>query len=311
MIKHYLRKLIRILRKIRIHFIKKLSISKLNKLEIGNLPAVIAKPATIDIIIFTKDRPMQLLALLESLKCYSSKYIAPHIIYNCKNSLYQEAYKELFSKHSDLYAGIYNDNIKGFKSSLIELLNNLKSDQVTFFVDDIMIKENINWDDFLKFDTTKTVPSLRMGTNLKRCYTANDTQILPPLRKFEHFNFWYWSEGEHDWNYPISLDGNIFSRTEFLSMINELDFKAPNTLELKLRKYRNKFLNRLGICYDFSPIVNNPINKVQSEINNLYGNIHQDELLTFWTQGKRIDYLAYKGFENISCHQELELIYRK
>jgi hypothetical protein len=310
MIKTILRKLIRILRKLRIYFIKKFSLSKLNTLNAKTLPGLLNTHASIDIIIFSKDRPMQLLALLESLKHYSVQQVHPYVIYNTKNQEYNQAYQELFTNHENLFSETLNDNNLGFKNTLIKLLNNLKSGQITFFVDDIIIKRPIDWHELLKFDTSQIVPSLRMATNLSRCYTANDNQILPPLIKINQFNFWYWSEGEHDWNYPISLDGNIFSRTEFIAMITDLDFKAPNTLELRLRKYRNKFLNRLGLCYAASPIVNNPINKVQSEINNLYGNIHQDDLLNLWNQGKRIDFLAYDGFVNISCHQEVKLIYR-
>jgi hypothetical protein len=148
-----------------------------------------------------------------------------------------------------------------------------------------------------------------MAPHLNFCYTTNDFQILPPLQNKDGGFWWYWKEGEYDWKYPLSVDGNVFSRTEFLSLIQKTQYKAPNTLELNLQKYSHLFLNRLGFCFEETVIVNNPVNKVQSEINNIHGKVHQDELLEIWEQHKRIDYLKFKGLKNVSAHQELDFTY--
>ena len=53
-----------------------------------------------------------------------------------------------------------------------------------------------------------------------------------------------------------------------------------------------------------SRIVNIPANKVQEEINNLHGAIHQDDLLQKWFDGLAIDYAQFRGWNNRSVHQE-------
>lgn len=295
--------------KIKILILKSFKISPIYRLSTDDLLDPKKSKISLEIVIFSKDRPLQLLALLESLQHFSNPVILPHIIYNAKNSDYQKAYDELFLKFPGLYKSTVNDGTLGFKKTLENLIAQLESDKITFFVDDIIVKNPVDWTKILSFDSSKVVPSLRLAPHLKFCYTTNDYQLLPPLKNKDDVFWWFWKEGEYDWKYPLSVDGNVFSRTEFLGLIKKLEFKAPNTLELRLQKFNHLFLNRLGFCFSETIIVNNPINKVQSEINNLHGKVHQDELLILWTQQKRINYLQFKGLKNVSAHQELDFTY--
>lgn len=310
MIKNKLRPLYYYLKKAKIKASKQFKLSKIYSLSNKLEKELFQYNHSLEIIVFSKDRPMQLLALLESLNEYATPKIRPHIIYNAKNAEYESAYNELFKNAPHLYQSISNDSESGFKSTLVNLLDNMNSKLITFFVDDIFLKEEINWNEVTQFDPSKVIPSLRLGTHLIKCYTTNDQQILPPFKKIGRFNLWCWKEGEHDWNYPLSVDGNIFSRTEFLDLIKNMNFKAPNTLEINLQQFRKFFNSRWGVCFDHSIIVNNPINIVQTEFFNLHGKIHQDELLTLWLRGKKFDYKAYKNILNESCHQELELVFK-
>lgn len=309
--KKTIRFIFRKLNKIKIVFRKIFKVSSVYRLPEILSDEYLESNNSLSVVIFSKDRPMQLLGLLESLKEFSHPFIKPHIIYNAKNAEYEHAYQALFAANSNLIESFHNDSAKGFKQSLVDILESLNSHLITFFVDDILFKEKIDWEKVTKFNTKKIVPSLRMGTNLRRCYTANDSQMLPPLKKMGDYYAWFWSEGEHDWNYPLSVDGNIFSREEFLNMIKALSFKAPNTMELKLQLFKSQFTSRIGICFENNIIVNNPINIVQTEFFNLHGNIHQDQLLDWWNEGKRIDFMKYKGVKTISCHQEMQVLLRQ
>lgn len=293
-------------RRFRIRLIKQLRLSKIAKMSPDKLEKNVKPVKTLEIILFSKDRPLQLLALLESLNHFSEPKIRPHIIYNAKNDEYEKAYSALFKEYSHLFKTVHFDKIAGFRSTLINLLEELSSDNITFLVDDIILKNNLKWADLLIFNTAEVIPTIRLAPHLSRCYTANDEQSLPPLKNWRMLNWWYWDEGEHDWNYPLSVDGNIFSREEFLTMIKNIQFKAPNTLELNLQVYKNDFIHRLGCCFDESVIINVPINKVQDEISNIHGNVHQGELLEIWNKDLKIDFIKLAGFQNISCHQEVE-----
>ena len=91
------------------------------------------------------------------------------------------------------------------------------------------------------------------------------------------------------------------------AMASLITFSAPNSFEDQLQIFKPWFQNRYGIGYKKSRIVNIPCNRVQAEIDNLYGDTHQDELLKRWHQGYQIDYEKFYLLLNESAHQELAL----
>jgi len=306
MIKNILRFFYYKLIKLKIILTKTFKLSKIYTLTNDQIKT--NKQHSLEIIIFSKDRPLQLLALLESLEHYSSYKILPRVIYNSKDENYERAYQNLFEKYPHLYQSKTSDKSTGFKTALLNLLESLKSDAVVCLVDDILIKNYFDWKELLKYDLNQIVPCLRLGEHLNFCYTADDGQILPPYKVIDNKMWFYWKEGEHDWKYPMSLDGNVFDRMEFVEMCKALSFKAPNSLELMLRnQFQHRYLHRLGFCFIESIILNNPVNKVQTENDNFHGKVHQDDLLKLWCEGKKIDFKSYQGMKNISCHQEVEL----
>jgi len=196
-----------------------------------------------------------------------------------------------------------------FKGDLEKILDSVLAQKVFFLVDDILIINGFDMQDFAKFDTDKLVPSLRMGLNLKKCYPIQRDQPLPELLPYTEIDenkiFWKWNQGIHDWSYPLSVDGHFFSTQEITAMTKLIDFSAPNTYEDQLQKFRRVFLFRLGTGYRQSKIVNIPCNKVQKENKNICGNLHQNFLLEQWLKGYQMDYRSLYGFPNISAHQEI------
>jgi hypothetical protein len=120
---------------------------------------------------------------------------------------------------------------------------------------------------------------------------------------------WTWQQGMHDWAYPLSVDGHIFSTAEIVALAKHTEFHSPNTFEANLQHYEAFFNRRLGVCYRKSRMVNIPCNKVQTDNANICGDIHQDELLAKWEQGLRIHYQCLYGMDNKSAHQEIALNY--
>jgi hypothetical protein len=118
---------------------------------------------------------------------------------------------------------------------------------------------------------------------------------------------WLWKYGELDWKYPLSLDGHIFKRMEILALLKTLDFDSPNRLEEKLQKFQAVFSWRLGVCYAKSRLVNIPYNRVNTDIKNRHGSVHQENMLRIWNKGYRIDRKSYYGIVNESAHQEFPL----
>lgn len=268
-------------------------------------------------IVFSKDRALQLHALLAS---YYEKVVSPvpvYILYQTSSRSHEKAYEqliEIFQKPKISF--VKQNNADSFQADLIELLSSIQSEKTFFLVDDIIFVEDLDINDFAKFNTDKFVSTLRMGVNLKRCYTLQMEQPLPEwitsIINDEDKMCWKWKSGIYDWGYPLSVDGHLFSTHEITAISKLVSFNAPNTFEDGLQKFSRLFLPRFGVCYKKSKIINIPCNKVQIERSNIHGTIDQDFLLEQWQKGMQMNYRKLYGFVSNSAHQEItfELITR-
>ncbi len=263
-------------------------------------------------IVFSKDRAIQLHALLSSYFELTTNPVPIDVLYQASTPAHNDAYRELeelFPKDDLVYFHKQNDN--KFKDDLVTILYRQTADKIFFLVDDMLFIEKIDLKSYTSFDTNIFIPTLRLGKNLNFCYTLQQPQPLPhwsnhPECPTEMLS-WYWHNGEFDWAYPLSVDGHLFGRWEILAITKMLNFTAPNTYEMALQQFSDIFEPRLGVAYKKSAVINIPWNKVQKEHNNLSGKIHQDFLLKKWQAGKQIDYKKLYGFNNISAHQDVGL----
>ncbi len=270
----------------------------------------VASPGTwpAECIVFSKDRALQLHALLASSLEKVTPQVPFHVLYHASTQAHQRAYEEVIKLIPQTTISFRKqDADNSFRCNLMELLHAIRSEKMFFLVDDIVFTEDFDVKDFANLDTDTFVPTLRMGLNLKKCYTLQAVQPLPPLTPgpAKETMTWTWGDGLYDWSYPLSVDGHFFSTHELTTMVRLIDFSAPNTLEDQLQKFRRFFLSRTGICYRKSRIVNIPCNKVQVENKNLCGTLHQDSLLEQWQQGYQMDFRSLYGLVNESAHQEI------
>ncbi|MBT8489909.1 MAG: hypothetical protein KJN62_02555 [Deltaproteobacteria bacterium] len=287
--------------------------AKLYETRINDVPYKSEYPA--ECIVFSRDRSLQLHALLAS---YSEKKVLPiplHVLYHSSTSSHQKAYEEVIKIFSNDYISfIKQDSDTSFRKDLLSILATIRSDKTFFLVDDVVFIEDFDIRDFAQFDTDKFVPTLRMGLNLCKCYTLQQEQPLPELQSNliadDDKTTWKWNDGVYDWSYPLSVDGHLFSTQEIRAMTELIDFSAPNTYEDQLQRFRRFFSCRLGVGYRKSKIVNIPCNKVQTENKNLYGNVHQDYLLEQWHKGFQMDYRRLYGYVNESAHQEISFEFK-
>ena len=269
-------------------------------------------PSGVEGVIFSKNRALQLHGLLSTLREKVRPDVSLHVLYLASSPEHKKAYDEvsgMFIKQNVRFIQQTNDH--SFKHDLMEILFSLSADMIFFLVDDLVFTESVDLNDISKFDPDEFVPSLRMGQNLTRCYVLKSSQPLPnflnyPAQDNEKI-VWRWDQGELDWGYPLSVDGHFFARREITAMASLVSFSAPNSFEDHLQIFKPFFRTRCGIGFKKSRIVNIPLNRVQTEINNRSGNIGPDELLAKWRQGYRLDYKKFYGIVNESAHQELAL----
>lgn len=257
----------------------------------------------INIIVFSKDRALQLELFLRSFNHFVSNADKCNIsiLYTYSTDKFKEGYDKLIAVKPDNATFVKELN---FKKDTISLIHE-NNPHTVFFVDDIIFKEPFEFYDskmnFFINNRSIACLSLRLHKNLTYCYAENRNMKQPV---FGRDNVFYWTKETGDYGYPMSQDGHIFRTNEIYQMHVDLEYHAPNTLEGKLHLQRKK-MPPLMICYDKSKIINNPLNRVQFASINRCGNISAESLNDKYLEGYIIDLSPFIGMDNIAVHTEI------
>jgi len=259
----------------------------------------------INIIVFSKDRACQLELFLRSMKEFFKEFneCEIKILYTFSDPEFEKGYEKLKTIHND-------PNIKWdleyppFQEHLIHIFDKDKLLSV-FFVDDNVFKEPFSFEDeeFERFKNRSDILtlSLRLHPRLNYCYPARLKQFTPNMLD----GVFNWVGLPGDFGYPMSLDGNIFLTKNIKYYITRYSYNGPNSLE-SLMAMQPVPINLMN-CYEKSRIMNLPLNKVQNYNNNVHGNISAKYLNDQFLSGKIISLENIRGFDNTSCHQEIEI----
>ena len=259
----------------------------------------------INIIVFSKDRAMQLELFLRSFKIFVRN--ADQYVINILGTWSDEKYKKGYEKLSAMnYANVFFNEEKDFKKMLLSLIDPAKVHTVFFVDDDVFINYFDFYDrqmELFEWDERILCRSLRLNKNLSYCYSSQRPMMQPP---FFGDNTFEWQGKDGDYGYPFSLDGHIFRTADILPMLREMPYTNPNTLESTWANSIGHFAPKM-VCYDKSIIVGNPINQVQTNWENIHGKVNVDLLNERFLNGQKIKLDNFMGMENTSCHQETEL----
>jgi hypothetical protein len=244
---------------------------------------------------FSKDRPLQLHALLSSYFKLVTNEAQIDIIYKASTNEIEGFYHELASEFSSYPIRLIKE--QNFYAQVIQWLENTDSDRIFFLTDDAVFLGEIDLYDCLSFHPVNEIFSFKNGSDFDYSFAFDKFQELPTIHIVNNSNGtgffrWQWDEKEDSpgWNYPLSVDGNVFYRKEILSMCKNISFKSPNSLESNLQVFLDLFSHRNGVSYPKVKLVNVPCNLVQNEFENrTTGFFTSDELLSFWKEHKRID----------------------
>jgi len=264
----------------------------------------------LNIVIFSKDRACQLELLIRSMKFYFKEFYENkiNILYTYSDDKFKDGYEKLFNIHNDQNIR-YIKETQPFKNHVLTLLDP-NNPYTVFFVDDIVFKNTFTLESkqfklFTLNDEILTL-SLRLHPYLTYCYAARIRMNSP---NFDSNFIYKWLGAQGDYGYPMSLDGHFFRTSEISALTKAISFKNPNSYEGVLAGYP---LNRLKIiCFEESIVVNNPINKVQTNNNNFHGTISAEYINNEFLNNKIIDFEDFKEFKNYSCHQEIEIKFIK
>jgi len=260
----------------------------------------------LDVMIFSKNRPLQLDCLLTSLEKLTN--IEMKNVYVLHK--YEKEFKEGLNILKDIHKDVNFIEEDNFESQVkLFLMNGQKF--CTFFVDDIIIKEEIDYRvpcNVLENNPQVLTFSFRLGTHLTYCYPVSSSQPVPNGNINSQFFVWDWRKSPLDWGYPFSLDGHIFRRSEFEGWSSHLKFSNPNQFESELQKIPKIYkLPELACCYLLSRAFNAPLNRVQDEFKNRNEGMSVEDLYSEWMRGKKIDSDSLVGFINRAAHHPVSI----
>lgn len=244
----------------------------------------------IDSIIFSKDRAMQLNAFLESYFEKVDNQGKLYVLYTCSDK-HRESYMQL----QKIYADNNVDWIfeTDFRKQLIDIIRNSNSRNIIFYVDDMIFTVDVDYAKLEEIDCQKYVLALSRGKNLTYSTVLNSIQKLPELSRYDDNLYEFsWKEIPYlsDWSYPTGVSAYMYDRKELINILENVDFKAPNSLEAAICEFMPAFFERKGLCFEYMACVCIHANIVQQECNNpILGFFSTEELLDLWMNGYKID----------------------
>jgi hypothetical protein len=266
----------------------------------------------VDMVIFSYNRPMQLYALLESVKFYCTGLGQIRVIYRADN-VFDSGYEEVKKTFHDVFFIKQGTNpSQDFKPLTLEATFNSPNQHVIFAVDDIVVKDFCDFSDMI--NTMETMRArvdvygvyLSMGTHFSECYSLQCTQKTPPFRKInKDFFSWRFSDGQHDWRYPNKVDMTLYCKKDIERDLRELCYENPNRLEGLWAGRASKVFNKCGLCFENAKVVNVPLNRVQQVWTNRSMNLLSvEELLELFNRGLKIDIRPLYKIQNKAVHME-------
>ena len=257
-------------------------------------------------IVFSRDRPMQLAALLASLREKVTPQITVRILYRASTEAFERGYDLVFS----MFTGLVPRRETSFRDDLLSILEEVRSARMFFLVDDDLFTESVDLGVVAAGDPLDTVFSLRLGRGVVTFPGWGNPVEEPCFDKHPDFPgmlAWKWGESKVGWAYPLSVDGHVFSTQEIRALAASVGFAAPNSFEGNLQTFNERFAQRWGICFEKSALLNIPANRVQTEWETPAGDVSVEYLLNRWLEGDAIDHRQFYGFQNTSTHMLLDL----
>lgn len=260
-----------------------------------------------DLIIYSFDRPLQLYALLESVEKYVTGLGTIQVIYRASDDAFAQAYQHVQADFSGVEFTQQGANPRSdFKPLSVQALAQSPHAYVLFAVDDIIVIDHIDCSACIEAMEKYNAYGfyLRLGKNLTECYSMNRAQRLPPLQEQEP-GLWQWcfAQGEHDWNYPHTVDMTLYRKKDVDSYFRQMQYTAPNSLEAAWACRAGSIMQRTGLCYSRTKIVNVPLNSVQLDWTNRNMEfMTSKQLLDIFNQGKKIDIVPLHQINNMSAH---------
>ena len=273
------------------------------------------------VLVFSKDRPMQLDATLRSFARHCGAQPDVRVLYRASTHPMSELYEIVQREHPSVEFVLETD----FRIQVIEILNQTR--HILFVVDDAIFVRPFPLGRLavaLYADEAIVGVSLRLGKNTTYCYPLGIDQGVPPmvpesdmaavysvLYRFSHLG------KAGDFGYPLEVSSSLYRSKDVLRWLGVEQicgpFSGPNTLESALATVQTRDQPWL-LCFGLSVAFCNPVNVVQSLYPNRAGSnddYSPESLARRFADGERICIEDFDGYVPRGCHEEVALTFER
>jgi hypothetical protein len=227
-------------------------------------------------IVFSRDRAMQLDAMLTTIeKYFPAAFINVWIVYTFSDESFGKGYERLMNKYTRGVRWVLEEN---FRNQVLSLISN-SSEYTMFSPDDCIMFGHAN---FIGLADNVLCHSLRLGRNTTICYPISQPQKIP-----DGFPKWEYSGADGDFSYPFSTDAHIFRTSDLLEVLRERDWRSVNTMEAAMSGAKSKRLYMTA--QERSVYVSIPHNRIQNDFPNRNELGSARDLNDLFLEGKHID----------------------
>jgi hypothetical protein len=249
---------------------------------------------------------MQLDACLKSIQRFAPYSGSVVVLYTTSSRDFADAYRTLAAATFAEFVEQSGD----FQRDVFRLVE-AESELTVFHTDD---------DVFFRSPSAVPIPTdetacftFRLGSNTTYSYPIGRSQVVPKLIDSDDVVAWDWTRAEHDFGYPLSLDGHVLRTRLLIRLLRRIRFGNPNELEeeLALQRY---LAPRWMMSFRESCLVSIPVNVVSSTHANRAGRdpkLSPEALNARFLAGERIALEAMDFGSVRGAHQEIPLAFER
>jgi len=262
--------------------------------------------ALLDLLVLSKDRACQLDGLLRSIRAYLTIPHRVHVLYTSSNLAFERGYDRVRRWHPGIH---WVEEGGAFRPTYLALIESIAAGPSRYLMpvmDDMIFLRPFTAHALLELldrDDKVLAVSLRLGENITYCYVRN-IPTTPP--DFSNGHRWAWRTASSGyWNYPMSVDANVYRTGEFSSCVRALPVDRAEVVEACLA---DRPIDRPDLVCEATPtVVNLAVNRVQDTFKNRHGEITAAALNGAFLSGFAMDLRPIVGRTFDSCHVEVEL----
>ena len=192
----------------------------------------------ISIIIFSKDRAMQLELCLRSI--YAHIVPAPKIYV-----LYRDTTPDFttgYTKTRALYPDVLWVRESNFHTNFYDICHQIQTPYFLGLTDDDVVIRPPNLEKLLPAysDDVATI-SLRINPKINYCHPAKLELITPEFESIMPILRWRWTkcDARGEWGYPHPINAHVYKMSYFNHLLVNAIFSTPNELEAWLNHHRD------------------------------------------------------------------------